>query len=205
MPASAEAAARTREKIHDAAVALFTSQGFHGTGMREIAQRAGVSLGNIYNHHRTKDELFAALLDEYEARYTAPDTPLAKALQSFASLDDLEALGEASRAMVHRFADYIRLIYVDVVELKGEHIRRLFGGMRKRYEEALGPRLEAMRARGELGDDVDPITGLMTATISYFYLFNIEHIFGVRRLYGGSDREAIGQIARLLRDGMRPR
>ena len=39
----------------------------------------------------------------------------------------------------------------------------------------------------------------------YFYLFNIEHIFGVRRLYGGSDKEAIGEIARLLRDGMRPR
>jgi AcrR family transcriptional regulator len=205
MPASAEATARTREKIHDAAVALFTSQGFHGTGMREIAQRAGVSLGNIYNHHRTKDELFAALLDEYEARYTAPDTPLAKALQRFSSLEDLEALGEASRVMVHRFADYIRLIYVDVVELKGEHIRRLFGGMRKRYEEALGPRLEAMRARGELSPGVDPITGLMTATISYFYLFNIEHIFGVRRLYGTSDKDAIGEIARLLRDGMRPR
>ncbi|MCO5165584.1 MAG: TetR/AcrR family transcriptional regulator [Planctomycetes bacterium] len=205
MPASAEATARTREKIHEAAVALFTTQGFHGTGMREIAQRAGVSLGNIYNHHRTKDELFAALLQEYEARYTAPDTPLAKALQSFATLDDLEALGEASRAMVHRFADYIRLIYVDVVELQGEHIRRLFGGMRRRYEEALGPRLEALRAKGALAEGVDPIAGLMTATISYFYLFNIEHIFGVRRLYGGSDKEAIGQIARLLRDGMRPR
>ena len=115
MPASAEAAARTRERIHEAALALFTSQGFHGTGMREIAQRAGVSLGNIYNHHATKEELLAALLSEYEARYTAPDTPLARALAEFESLDDLEKLGEASRAMVHRFADYIRLIYVDVV------------------------------------------------------------------------------------------
>jgi AcrR family transcriptional regulator len=205
MPASAEAAARTREKLHEAALALFTTQGFHGTGMREIATRAGVSLGNIYNHHATKDELFASLLDDWEARYTAPDTPLAKALASFQTLDDLEALGEASRAMVHKFADYIRLIYVDVVELQGEHIRRLFGGMRKRYEEALGPRLEALRAKGAIAPGVDPIAGLMTATISYFYLFNIEHIFGVRGLYGCSDKEAIDGIARLLRDGMRPR
>lgn len=205
MPASAEAAAKTKDRIHDAAVALFTTQGFHGTGMREIASRAEVSLGNIYNHHKTKDDLFAALLDEYEARYTATDTPLAKALASFKGLEDLEALGDASRNMVHKFADYIRLIYVDVVELKGEHIRRLFGGMRKRYEDALGPRLEAMKKRGEIAEGVDPISGLMTATISYFYLFNIEHIFGVRRLYGGSDKDAIGEIARLLRDGMRPR
>ena len=101
MPASAEAAAKTKDRIHEAAVALFTTQGFHGTGMREIAARAEVSLGNIYNHHKTKDQLFAALLDEYEARYTATDTPLAKALASFKGLDDLEALGDASRAMVH--------------------------------------------------------------------------------------------------------
>lgn len=205
MPASAEAVARTRDKIHEAAIALFTTQGFHGTGVREIAQRAGVSLGNLYNHHATKEELLAAILSEFEAEYTAPDTPLALALASFETLDDLESIGEASRAMVQRFSDYIRLIYVDVVELGGEHIRRLFGGMRKRYEETLGPKLERLRAKGQLSADVDPITGLMTATISYFYLFNIEHIFGVKRLYGVSDGDAIEGIARLLRDGMRPR
>lgn len=205
MPASAEAVARTREKIHAAAVTLFTTQGFHGTGVREIAQEAGVSLGNLYNHHRNKEELLAALLDEFEAAYTAPDTPLARALAGFETLDDLERIGEASRAMVQRFADYIRLIYVDVVELKGEHIRRLFGGMRRRYEEVLGPKLERLRAEGRLATHVDPIAGLMTATIAYFYLFNIEHVFGVKRLYGTSDKEAIGTIATLLRDGLRPR
>lgn len=205
MPASAEAVARTRDKIHEAAIALFTTQGFHGTGVREIAAKAGVSLGNLYNHHANKEDLLAALLSEFEKEYTAPDTPLADALRDFETLDDLERLGEASRAMVQRFADYIRLIYVDVVELEGEHIRRLFGGMRKRYEEVLGPKLDALRARGLLAKDADPIAGVMTATIVYFYLFNIEHIFGVKRLYGSSDKDAISTIATLLRDGMRPR
>ncbi|RMG08571.1 MAG: TetR/AcrR family transcriptional regulator [Planctomycetota bacterium] len=205
MPASAESAARTREKIHAAAVRLFTRQGYHGTGMREIAREAGVSLGNAYNHHRTKLELFEAILADYEARYTAPDTPLARALNTFEGLEDLERLGEAARQTVRRFEDYIRLIYVDVVELEGEHIRRLFGGMRRRYEEALGPRLRALQAAGELAPDVDPIAGLMTATISYFYLFNIERIFGVRRLYGCSDKQAIADIAALLRRGLEPR
>lgn len=204
MPANPQAVQRTRESIHEAATRLFGSRGFHGTGMREIAREAGVSLGNLYNHHPTKHELFAALLEQYEAQYTAPDTPLARALAEFSSLDDLERLGEASRQMVTRFAHYIRLIYVDVVELDGEHIQRLFSGMRRRYEETLGPRLEALRAAGELGE-VDPIAGLMTATISFFYLFNMERVFGVKRLYGTSDRAAIGTIAQLLRDGMRPR
>lgn len=201
MPASAESVAHTRERIHQAAVSLFTKKGFHGTGMREIASTAEVSLGNLYNHHKTKAELFAALLEEFEAQYTAPDTPLATALRNFTSLDDLEALGEASREMVKRFSDYIRLIYVDVVELEGEHIKRLFGGMRARYEEQLGERLAGLKAKGELGE-VDAVAGVMTATISYFYLFNMQHLFGVRRLYGTSDREAIGTIAHILRQGM---
>lgn len=201
MPASAESVAHTRERIHQAAVSLFTKKGFHGTGMREIASTAEVSLGNLYNHHKTKAELFAALLEEFEAQYTAPDTPLATALRNFTSLDDLEVLGEASREMVKRFSDYIRLIYVDVVELEGEHIKRLFGGMRARYEEQLGERLAGLKAKGELGE-VDAVAGVMTATISYFYLFNMQHLFGVRRLYGTSDREAIGTIAHILRQGM---
>lgn len=204
MPANPQAVARTRNAIHDAAIDLFGRQGFNGTGMRQIATQAGVSLGNLYNHHRTKQELFGAILDAFEAEYTAPDTPLAKALAEFEDLEDLERLGAASRKMVTQFEDYIRLIYVDVVELEGQHIRRLFQGMRRRYEEQLGPRLDALREAGKLGD-VDPIAGLMTATIAYFYLFNIEQIFGVKKLYGTSGREAIGTIATLLRDGMRPR
>ena len=204
MPKSPQAVAETRDKIHAAAVRLFTTQGFHGTGMRQIAREAGVSLGNLYNHHATKHDLLGALLDEFEAEYTAPDTPLAKALESFSGLDDLEALGEASRKTVKQFSAYIRLIYVDVVELEGEHIRRLFGGMRKRYEDQLGERLRALQAAGQLGA-VDPVAGIMIATISYFYLFNIEQIFGVKRLYGGSDKQAIATIADLLRNGMAPR
>jgi len=205
MPANPKAVAKTRDKIHAAAVELFTKQGFHGTGMRQIAKQAGVSLGNLYNHHKSKEELLASLLEEFEERYTAPGTPLAKAMAEFQGLEDLERIGEASRAQVRRFSDYIRLIYVDVVELEGEHIRRLFGGMRKRYEENLGERLDALRAAGKLGGDVDPIAGLMTATIAYFYLWNIQSIFGVRRLYGGTDQQAIETIAEIFRRGLMPR
>lgn len=204
MPVRTESVAETRAAIEDAACALFTRQGFHGTGMREIAERAGISVGNIYNHFPTKEALLAALMDRFERAYTAPDTPLAEAFRTFSSLDDIERLGEASRAMVRRFADYIRLIYVDVVELDGTHIRRLFRGMRRRYEEALGERLRALARAGELGA-TDPVAALMTATIAYFYLFNIEHIFGVKKLYEMPDEKAIPLVARIFREGMRAR
>ncbi len=41
---------RNQVKIEEAALRVFTRQGFHGTSVREIADAAGVSLGNIYNY-----------------------------------------------------------------------------------------------------------------------------------------------------------
>lgn len=76
--------ARTREQVVMAALACFIEHGFHQTSMRMVADTAGVSLGNIYNHFQSKEELIAeiAALEADELRgplaalQAAPD-PLA--------------------------------------------------------------------------------------------------------------------------------
>lgn len=201
MAANVEAVARTRSKIHEAAIKLFTSKGFHGTGIREIAREAGVSLGNLYNHHKNKEQLFASILEELEAEYTAPGTPLDKAFRNFSGADDFEALGLASGEMVERFRDYIKLIYVDVVELSGVHIRRLYGGMRERYEKRFGDQLDRLAEGGIAGED--PIGKLMTTTMVFFFYFNIRTIFGCETFFADSDEDAIRTFSKILREGMR--
>lgn len=204
MPANLEAVARTRKKIHDAAIRLFTRKGFHGTGIREIAREAGVSLGNLYNHHKNKHELFTAIMDEMEAEYTAPGTPLDKAFDAFAGIGDLEALGQACGAMVAEFSDYIRLIYVDVVELSGSHIKKIYGGMRERYEKKFQARLESLKAEKKFAGD-DPISAMMVTTITFFFYFNIRNVFGVDNFFAASDDVAINAISKILREGLKPR
>ncbi len=57
-------AARTDERrrlIVEAAVGVFLEKGFHQTSIRDIAERAGISLGNVYNHFAGKTELIAAI------------------------------------------------------------------------------------------------------------------------------------------------
>ncbi|WP_426416161.1 TetR/AcrR family transcriptional regulator [Aestuariirhabdus sp. LZHN29] len=49
-----------RDSILDAAVTLFTEQGFESTSMDQIAQRAGVSKQTVYSHYGSKEELFSA-------------------------------------------------------------------------------------------------------------------------------------------------
>lgn len=190
-----------RERILRSAEAFFSTRGFHGTGLREVALRAGVSLGNIYNHFETKEGLFAALMAELEERYLAPDEPIPRALAALDFPNGLEAIGEAARETVHRFASYIRLIYVDVTEFDGEHLGRLYGGMKDRYRAIFQERFAALEREGKIGD-VDPLVAVMLATISYMYYFTVEHLFGVRKHYGLDDGQLIREFARVFRNGI---
>lgn len=73
-------AARNRDKLLAAAAAVFTEQGLAGS-LEEVARRADVSIGTLYNHFPTRDALVDALLpariaavDEFAARAEAePD------------------------------------------------------------------------------------------------------------------------------------
>jgi len=47
-----------QERVLAAATALFAERGFHRTEMDEIARRAGISKGSLYNYFRSKDDLF---------------------------------------------------------------------------------------------------------------------------------------------------
>ena len=56
-----------RGRIVEAAVEAFASGGYRGTGMREIAERAGVTRAVLYDHFASKKALFLAVLEEQNA------------------------------------------------------------------------------------------------------------------------------------------
>ena len=53
-----------RKEILRAAAACFRDAGFHAAGMRDIAQRAGMTVGNLYYYFRNKEELLAFCQEE---------------------------------------------------------------------------------------------------------------------------------------------
>ncbi len=55
----------TRGIILDAAEAVFAEQGYHGGRMMDIATRAGIAVGTVYNYFDDRKQLLAALLDRY--------------------------------------------------------------------------------------------------------------------------------------------
>jgi len=53
-----------RRQIVRAAITLFARKGFEGTTTKEIAQAAGVSEALIFRHFPTKQDLYAAIMDQ---------------------------------------------------------------------------------------------------------------------------------------------
>jgi TetR/AcrR family transcriptional regulator, transcriptional repressor for nem operon len=59
------AATNKRERLMEAAKSLIHQQGFNQTTLADIAKESGVPLGNVYYYFKTKDDIAAAVIDEY--------------------------------------------------------------------------------------------------------------------------------------------
>jgi AcrR family transcriptional regulator len=70
----AEAKARTRELLLDAAARVFAAKGFAGASVEEIAEEAGFSIGALYSNFAGKEDLFLALMSGRAADRVAEAT-----------------------------------------------------------------------------------------------------------------------------------
>lgn len=72
----AEAKARTRTLLLDAAAEVFARKGFAGASVEEIAETAGFSIGAFYSNFANKDELFVELLSTHSRNQIAESARL---------------------------------------------------------------------------------------------------------------------------------
>lgn len=109
----------TRLAIEEAAMSLFLEQGYHATSMRQIADRAELALGGIYNHFAGKDEIFEAIIvDQHPYKRILP---LIMAVQE-ESIE--EFFGNAFRVVVRELGtqpEFMNLMFIELIEFKGRH------------------------------------------------------------------------------------
>ncbi len=111
---------RTRQSITDSAYTLFLEQGYAATSMRQIAGRAGLALGGIYNHFSSKEAIFSELIiDRHPYKQILPimlNTPT----------DDMETfVRNAAHTMVDELGkrpDFIKLMLIEMVEFNGRNM-----------------------------------------------------------------------------------
>ncbi|MBL8102141.1 MAG: TetR/AcrR family transcriptional regulator [Anaerolineales bacterium] len=109
----------TRLAVEDAAIELFLEYGYHATSMRQIAKRAGLALGGIYNHFKSKDEIFEGIIiDKHPYRTILPAV--------------LEAEGESAEDFLRNAVKiamrelgeepvFIKLMFIEMAEFNGKH------------------------------------------------------------------------------------
>jgi AcrR family transcriptional regulator len=193
---------RSREAILEAALGLFSSRGYRGTSIREIAAAARVSTGNVYHHFPDKETIFETLLKRYWAAIESPDYPFNRALASGRFPDDLEELAAAAEESVRRYRPYVALIYVDVVELSGSHIRKFYSGMADRFDAFIKSRVGEEKLAARLRPGVTPLSAVMLASRVYLHYFAVEVLFGVANQLGKETPAAVREIAGILRHGI---
>jgi len=76
----------TKAKIHSVAIDCFAQNGLGNTTMQDLANQADISVGLLYRHYKTKDELFDGLVNEAICGHE-------KMIDRIESLPPLEAIG----------------------------------------------------------------------------------------------------------------
>jgi AcrR family transcriptional regulator len=76
-PGPTEQGLAAREQLYRAAVRLIAAKGYEATTLRDIAQKAGVSVGLLYRYFPSKRAVVMALYDELSANYAERGLELA--------------------------------------------------------------------------------------------------------------------------------
>lgn len=171
--------------------------------MREIAEKAAVSTGNVYHHFPDKEKIFNELLDEYFALADTQRFPFRRALSGLMNFPaNIEEFGYAARDSIRQYRDHNLLIYVDVIEFGGTHIRKFYSEMGERFTRMFEEldSLEEVRAR--LRPNVSPTSALLLTTRMFFNYFTVEILFGVDEPFGKDHKAVVEEIADIIRNGV---
>ncbi|MDH7554398.1 MAG: TetR/AcrR family transcriptional regulator [Spirochaetota bacterium] len=111
-----------RQQILEVAKELFATKGYSATGIREIAEKAGLSLGNFYNYFKNKEDLFKSLLD--------PQNILEHLTEIKLMLNDsfpfnFKDIIKSIKTVVDSDFHLYRLIFIDLTEFNGMHTDKI--------------------------------------------------------------------------------
>jgi AcrR family transcriptional regulator len=192
--------AATRQRVIEAARALFDTRGFEGTTIRDIASRAGVAVGSVFTTFGSKGEILSEVM----------------AMR----LDDLYA--ELNRVAPHlrgSVADQFRTMFAVHIEFEYRNARLFLAHIAAAYDWTLSasarpfgraPKLQQMvRDRlqrgieaGQVRPDVDTqeVADLLMAAYAWVFRLVITRDADASQLIAAMDRQIT-----LIAEGFAPR
>jgi len=187
---------RTRRKILAASYDLFLDQGFHATSMRQIADKSGVALGGIYNHFKSKEDIFAAIIKDRHPLQQI--IPVLKAVEA----DTVDGfVNQAAHRLVEALGDspdFLNIMLIEIVEFKAVHVPDIF--------QSIFPQIRAIGMRmNQFEDQVRPIPVelLMRAFLGMFFSYYITQIMLAGLMPPGMQKDSLNLFVDIFLDGIR--
>ena len=113
-----------RKNILEAAYALFISQGYNGTSIRDIARKSGTALSNLYYYYQDKEAIFTAVFNENH-----PYLQLLPILNEAPDDEDVRSImrnvGQKMALYLHDHPEFLNLVFTEVIEFQGKHLQAL--------------------------------------------------------------------------------
>ena len=157
----------TRQRILDAALAMFNTQGEPHVTTNHIADELEISPGNLYYHFRNKDDIIEQLFGGYEARMdTALSAPEGR-------LPGLEDVWLQLHLVFECIWDY-RFLYRDLVDIltRNRRLRLRFARILKRADEQAHQVMRGLVQAGVMRASADEVDAASTniLVIATFWL-----------------------------------
>jgi len=149
----------TKQRVEDAAIRVFVQKSVSGASVRDIAREAQVSLGAMYNHYKSKEELAWTLFT-----------------RSWADMgSELRARAKASKVLAEQIRSMIEYVFssfeenwelVSYVYLsRHEHLRRITASLPNPHLVFRMVIVEAMARRQIPRQDPDLMAAMVMGTI----------------------------------------
>jgi AcrR family transcriptional regulator len=184
---------RRRNQVYEAAVALIIDKGFDNTTMDDIAERADVARGTVFNHFARK----TAILDEWSARRRrrAIEAVYSEHLEDHSVREILERyMIELAEISVRTRAETVALMGAAV------HTTNVLGN--PALADELGSILERARDDGHLASGADPRLGGLLLATGYFATLSA---WIVEEPAPFALRDRLVNVVDIVLDGLMPR
>lgn len=187
-----------QEIIINVAKQLFSEKGYAATGIREIAEKSGLSLGNFYNYFKNKEELFKHLID--------PEN-IIKSLAAIPSMvnegfpGNFDKIIQEIKRVVDINQELYKLIFIDLIEFGGTNTNRIMERILEFSNQVFNDDVKS-RVVGSKIKEMDYPFYLKLFVTSILPLFIINNILPAAKITY-SDEEISRLIADVLMKGIK--
>jgi len=155
-----------RTSIFNAAITLFSENGYDGTGVQQIADKAGVNKAMIYYYFGSKDELYDILLTEGEKII---ESAINKTENKRLFIDErIRVFSKTLLCAAIEQPELTRLIYRELLG-DGEQAKESVADNFRNNVELIAEKLEEGIKKGKIRDDIN----LLYTSYMIFGIINI--------------------------------